>query len=241
MKNKNINSSCEINFIPLRNFLIIISILYGMIVFKEYKLNREFMIWNVFLAWIPFIISSYIYKIIQHKQKGKYIFIIFLLSFLWLIFYPNTIYLFTDLMHFSDHKFYIPNPNYGLKIGQSKILFNDNFDIWKDFFIMIIGAWLGYLLGFVSLYLNAQCVRKKFNDFISWIFVIIVSILSGFGIYIGRFIRLNSWDILNYNKILDILNNNINEKSIKFTILFFSLSMILYLMLYFLINIKKDK
>lgn len=240
MKHKKASSK-GIEFIPYRNFLIIVSILYTIFLLKYGDKSRTFMIWNIFLAWIPFVFSIYIYKISIMEKGNSYKFIVIVLGFIWLFFYPNTNYILTDLMHFSSHKFYIPNSKHSQYIGESKMLFNDNFDIWIDFFIMILGAWLGYILGFLSLYLNMEIIKIKFNKFVSWTFVIIVNILSGFAIYLGRFIRINSWDIINPNVIIKIINENINEKSLKFTILFGSLSMILYIALYLLMDIKKNK
>ncbi|WP_142414091.1 DUF1361 domain-containing protein [Hathewaya massiliensis] len=233
---KSISKGIEI--IPYRNFLIIASILYTIFLLSYGDKSRTFMIWNIFLAWIPFGVSTCIYKISIKEEKKNYVFPILVLGVVWLFFYPNTNYLFTDLMHFSSHKFYIPNPKYSPYNGEPKILFNDNFNIWIDFFIMVLGAWLGYILGFLSLYLNMEIIKIKLSKFASWIFVIIVNILSGFAIYLGRFIRFNSWDIFNPKIVLKILNENINEKSMKFTLLFGSLSMILYIILYFLTNIK---
>jgi uncharacterized membrane protein len=57
-------------------------------------------------------------------------------------------------------------------------------------------SWTGMLLGVVSLNLMQEIVRRNVGHGASWAFVFAVSALSAVGLYVGRFIRLNSWDIL---------------------------------------------
>jgi uncharacterized membrane protein len=68
--------------------------------------------------------------------------------------------------------------------------------MWYDVLIVVWCTWTGMLLGVISLYLMQDLVVRTFNRMTGWIFVFVISALSSFGIYIGRFVRLNSWDIL---------------------------------------------
>jgi uncharacterized membrane protein len=68
--------------------------------------------------------------------------------------------------------------------------------LWYDVIIVVWCSWTAMLLGVVSLYLMQDIVQRTFGRFIGWVFVFAISALSSFGIYIGRFVRLNSWDIL---------------------------------------------
>ena len=135
-----------------------------------------FLIWNLFLAWIPFGIS-YITYTMMLARKSVYV-IIPITAFLWLIFFPNAPYILTDLQHLSNTSGAMP--------------------VWYDVVMLIWFSWTGLLLGIISLYLMQEVVRREFGRITGWIFVLTVMSLSSVGIYIGRFMRLNSWDILSH-------------------------------------------
>jgi uncharacterized membrane protein len=132
------------------------------------------LIWNLFLAWIPFILSYFAYSI---AGKRNWLYLVFpITAFLWLIFYPNAPYMLTDLQDLARRSGGAP--------------------LWYDVIIVVWCSWTGMLLGVISLYLMQELVVRRFGRVIGWIFVFVISGLSSFGIYIGRFVRLNSWDIL---------------------------------------------
>jgi uncharacterized membrane protein len=132
-----------------------------------------FLIWNLFLAWIPFLIAYFTYSITL-KRSLVYIIIPFT-ALLWLIFFPNAPYILTDFQH--------------LKLD------NGSAPLWYDVIMLIWCAWTGLLLGIISLYLMHEIVKREFGRVAGWAFVLIVSVASGAGIYIGRFVRWNSWTI----------------------------------------------
>lgn len=132
-----------------------------------------FLIWNLFLAWIPFLISYLTYSI-SLKRKLLYVSIP-AAAFLWLIFFPNAPYILTDFQHLAT-----PSPE---------------LPVWYDVIMLIWFAFTGLLLGVVSLFLMQEVVRREFGRWIGWGFVAMVAGLSSAGIYVGRFLRWNSWDI----------------------------------------------
>lgn len=174
------------------------------------------LIWNLFLAWIPFILA-YIAHSISWKRSWLYI-ILPLISFLWLLFFPNAPYMLTDLQDLARG---------GL---------TDTAPLWYDVLIVIWCTWTGMLLGVISLYLMQDILFRAFGKMIGWIFVFVISGLSSFGIYIGRFVRLNSWDILQdpTETTMEILGLVIDPSTrlAAFTALYTFFFLFIYLLLY---------
>lgn len=132
------------------------------------------LVWNLFLAWIPFMLAYFAHAV-SWRRATLYL-ILPLIAFLWLIFFPNAPYMLTDLQDLSRRASDAP--------------------LWYDVIIVGWSSWTGMLLGVISLYLMQDIIIRSFGRPAGWIFVFVISALSSFGIYIGRFVRLNSWDIL---------------------------------------------
>ena len=133
------------------------------------------LVWNLFLAWIPFLLA-YISHAFSWKKPVIY-YVLPFTAFLWLIFFPNAPYILTDLQYLAKKSTSAP--------------------LWYDVILLIWFAWTGLLLGLVSLYLMHDITQRTFGRKAGWIFVFTVSLISSFGVYLGRFVRFNSWDILN--------------------------------------------
>jgi len=132
-----------------------------------------FLIWNLFLAWIPFIISYFTYTLTLNRRWIY--FIIPAAAFFWLIFFPNAPYILTDFEHLANSVSDLP--------------------VWYDVMMLIWFAFTGLLLGMVSLFLMQEIIRREFGRWVGWGFVALVAGLSSAGVYMGRFLRWNSWDI----------------------------------------------
>lgn len=134
-----------------------------------YAQNRSFsfLTWNLFLAWVPWLIAA----LCAHVRGVR----LSLAVGLWLLFFPNAPYLVTDFVHLKPRA---PVP------------------LWFDVGLLAAFAWAGLLLAVTSLSVVHQRVELAVGRGPGWIFVVLVSGLSGFGIYIGRFLRKNSWDAL---------------------------------------------
>ncbi|HSL29643.1 MAG TPA: DUF1361 domain-containing protein [Anaerolineales bacterium] len=132
------------------------------------------LIWNLFLAWIPFILAYFAHAV-SWRRASLYL-LMPLIAFLWLIFFPNAPYMLTDLQDLSRRASGAP--------------------LWYDVIVVGWSSWTGMLLGVISLYLMQDIIVRNFGHATGWIFVFVVSAFSSFGIYVGRFVRLNSWDIL---------------------------------------------
>lgn len=152
------------------------------------KLNQSFfflfLVWNLFLAVIPYAISTYLISLSNIKKIS----LVFYGS-IWLLFLPNAPYIITDLLH--------------LRMSDPHLM-------WLDVLLVTSFAYNGLVLFYLSLndmdsILNKFLNRKKCN----WL-LIIIFFLTGFGMYLGRFLRYNSWEIIQHpmaltSDILDII------------------------------------
>ncbi len=131
-----------------------------------------FLVWNLFLAFIPFAITQWLSfnsRVTESKVKLAAI------LFLWLLFIPNSFYILTDLFHL------------------------DNFDTapkWFDLLLIFSFAWNGIVLGIVSIRSIEMILEKITGRGFSLFIVFTVMWLNAFGIYIGRYLRFNSWDVI---------------------------------------------
>lgn len=131
-----------------------------------------FLYWNLFLAIIPFVLSLAIYK--WYAANAKNVFFFILLA-IWLLFFPNAPYIVTDFIHLKQrHR--IP--------------------YWYDILLIFTFAYNGIMLALSSLRIVHIVLIKNFGQILSWLFVFSAFFLTGFGIYLGRYLRWNSWDII---------------------------------------------
>ena len=137
------------------------------------KLAHLFLVWNLFLAWLPLLFALLVFD--QYRRGAARNWRVFALSGAWLLFFPNAPYIFTDLIHLTS-RFYR--------------------HFWVDLSLVLLCALTGFVLGFVSLYLMQSVVARLYGRLAGWVFIGVVAGLSGIGIYLGRFLRFNSWDVI---------------------------------------------
>lgn len=177
---------------------------------------------NLLLATIPYFCAVFIYKCYLDRPRNIF-FIISLL--LWLLFYPNALYLITDFIYLKQ------------QLGVP---------LWFDILLFFSYAWTGLILGLASLRLIQVVVDKNFGKLTGWLFAIIAIILGSLGIYIGRYLRWNSWDVIKKPQLLiellDTLSSPPQCKEIYTMTLFFSVFFLLaYLsIIYFMSPSKKN-
>jgi uncharacterized membrane protein len=129
------------------------------------------LLWNLFLAGVP-LFWSHVFIWANRNRSPAW----GLISFaLWLLFLPNAPYILTDLIHLA------PRPRVPL---------------WLMLAMLLSCAGTGTLLGYFSLINIQETISQKFNPAAGWAVAISSSLLCGFGIYLGRFLRWNSWDAL---------------------------------------------
>jgi uncharacterized membrane protein len=139
----------------------------------------ESLVWNLFLAWIPFVLALHVYDGYRRRTAGRLS--LWAGGLVWLVFFPNAPYIVTD---FKWLRTWTGAP------------------LWYDVVLVSAAAWCGLLLGFASLYLMQAVVRRALGTVNAWLFALAVLALSSFGVYLGRFQRWNSWDVFTRPRVL---------------------------------------
>lgn len=156
--------------------VLILSTLFGIAlsafrIFYTGKLMFLGLSWNLFLAFIPYAISNTLMRRIDWiESKWKF----GLMAFCWLVFIPNSFYIITDLFHLEQRN-YIP--------------------LWFDLVLIFSFAWNGLLFGILSVRQMEKIWQAKWQGN-ELFFIYPVMLLNALGIYIGRYLRYNSWDVL---------------------------------------------
>ncbi len=135
----------------------------------------RFLTWNLFLAWLPYLCSLWILSI--HRRQPRRWWLLLLPGAVWLLFFPNAPYLVTDFIHVRTY----------LRVP-----------VWYDIGMFIAFAWAGCFLAVVSLHVMHQIIRDYTGRLTSWLIITGVMGLCGLGVYVGRFLRWNSWDVFLY-------------------------------------------
>jgi uncharacterized membrane protein len=128
-----------------------------------------FLVWNLFLAWVPYWISCYLFKPTEKLNLR-----LLLVFGCWIAFLPNAPYLLTDFVHLNNS-------------GKLK---------WFDIVLFSSYATCGILLFHKSLSLFRTIYLKQISPLMGRLFTIAVLGVSAYGIYVGRVMRYNSWDVL---------------------------------------------
>jgi uncharacterized membrane protein len=158
-----------LSLVALSTFAVILSFIRFWI---SGTMQYDFLIWNLFLAWVPLVFAWLLYA---RTPKGLvWSWANFGLFAAWLAFLPNAFYLVTDFIHLR-------------RTSQVDILF--------DIILFSTYAFCGIILGITALYVVHVRTIKRFGVSAHYLPVIVL-LLCGFAIYLGRYLRWNSWDII---------------------------------------------
>jgi uncharacterized membrane protein len=145
----------------------------------------RFLVWNLILAWVPLVLAMGAYG----RARRRVDLTVAVLLVPWLLFFPNAPYLLTDFIHLGEG----PAP------------------LWYDALMLSAFAWTGLLLGFGSLYLVQMILRRAFGTVVAWLGVVVALSLASIGVYVGRFIRFNSWDaLLHPIRVAEVVNEQLS-------------------------------
>lgn len=149
--------------------IVILSIYCISLLLLRIKITNSFfylfLVWNLFLAYIPFFISSIV---LQNKsiQNSKVKF--WSLFFIWILFLPNAPYILTDFVHLQQ----------GIAMSY-----------WFDLLLIASFSINGLVLFFISINDVHKIIQQKYSTIKAWFLTTIIFFLCGFGIYLGRFLR----------------------------------------------------
>jgi uncharacterized membrane protein len=152
--------------------LLAVALLFGR-GYRSRSITYAFLLWNLILAWIPYLSSLWANQL--HRRHPRRWWYLVIPGFLWLAFFPNAPYIVTDFWHLQDRA---PIP------------------VWYDIGLLSAFALTGLFLAVFSLRTMQRLVAHYAGGILSWLFVVTALGLGGLGIYLGRFLRWNSWDLL---------------------------------------------
>ena len=174
------------------------------------NLSYIFYVWNLFLAIVPLLVSR---KLQLHESLSRKA---LLMLATWILFLPNAPYVVTDLFHYRERW---PVPK------------------WYDLVLVTSAAWNGLMAGFISVMQVENFILRLMSAKKTRLIIMFVFLLCGYGIYIGRFLRFNSWDVVTDPLALLIVSSRhvllpFQYLSVwKFTLLFSIMLVIIYYML----------
>ena len=157
-------------------------------------LELWFLPWNLFLAWVPWLAA-------RGLSGARSRLAAIALGAVWLLFLPNAPYLVTDLVHLR------PRPPAPLSY---------------DVLMFASFALAGCALGWGSIELVHARIARAYGRASAAAAVVLVAFLTGFGVYLGRFLRWNSWDLLARPGavVSDALGALADPRALGFTALF---------------------
>lgn len=152
------------------SLLLFIAVMITMRIAYANNIRYAFLMWNLFLGWIPFQLSI---TLTLHGHKHRLYRYTLLAG--WLLFFPNSLYIVTDLIHLDESRSDAP--------------------VWYDAILLFTSSLTGLIMAFISLYqvetfLRTIITKKHVNKL-----VMAAIFLGSFGVYVGRFLRWNSWDV----------------------------------------------
>lgn len=157
-------------------------------VFVSGEIHFAFMLWNLILAWTP-LLFAWLASAVWMKRPYALVFIFF-----WLLFFPNAPYIVTDFIH---------------------LRWASGVSVWFDIAMIGMFALTGMALGVFSLRLLQTRIAESYGRIHGWLFVLTTVGLSSYGIYLGRFLRWNSWDV--FANPLALLQDVAHSLTVPFT------------------------
>lgn len=149
--------------------------------FLTHRLTYAFLLWNLVLAWVPLVCAWVVFQTKKPPAAWRWLWIP---VFLWFIFFPNAPYLLTDLGHLARLSEWALAP------------------LGFDVVMILVFTLNGLLLGMLSIFLMEDVWRRTLRSNVATALSILSLVFTGFGMYLGRFLRWNSWDVFHQPGLL---------------------------------------
>jgi uncharacterized membrane protein len=182
------------------------------------------LVWNLFLAWLPLVFALAAQGAsARGAAQGGWLAVC---SAAWLLSFPNAPYIVTDLVHLNPAA---------------------HSTFWLNLVLTSLCALTGLVVGFLSLFLMHGLVQRRVGATVGWAFVVGAAALGGFGMYLGRFYRWNSWDLLmNPTRLAGDVgywarNVSADSRSAVIPALFAGFVLLSYLLLYALTGLRTGR
>lgn len=171
-----------------------------------YRPKSSYLLINLGLALVPYILSLIVLTKKRHYTLGGFEFFVFFV--LWLIFYPNAIYMLTDLIHINFKVFYDFDPS-----ALGGIVYKGGISQWIYFGVTVASAIMASALSYMSF----RRMADAFTRFtaVKIILLVVLSYITGVSVFIGRFLRFNSWDLIFMpGHVIGFISDNFNNNSL---------------------------
>lgn len=147
--------------------------LFGYGAWRNHGLDYDYLLWNLFLAWLPLLFAVRLVSLLRRKLWSSWEALG--TSLLWLVFLPNSFYMISDFIHLQDVK---------------------RVDVLYDTLMFTSFIYIGVVLGFSSLYLIHLEFRQRLSAKAAAGWVALTLLVCSAAVYVGRDLRWNSWDVL---------------------------------------------
>ena len=222
-KEKNKKGNYYQNSIIFAFTAVIVVCIFVQLAFDSDELAVEHarMEWNVFLSMTSYLI----YMIFRYFHlKKNYLISAFAFLF-WVLFFPNSFYMLTDLK-------YIANCNFAL-FSVPDISSPVYLRSWLYVFAVFIPVLTGVCFGFAALIDFRDVILRKWNLVLREIVIALILLPSGFAVTIGRFARVNSWDILNGKSLIKSILPYFSKEGLTYSLMYAFVFWVVYMLIYF--------
>ena len=207
--------------LPLLGF-VGCALLLGLRIAISGKVSYTYLAWNLFLALVPYVVAAAGSFAVRRAAPGRRRALAAApVAFLWLVFFPNAPYIFTDFIHVFNRTFLRARPSDWLGL---------NALVWYDILMNAAFAFIGHFMGLVSLWTIGRAARAAWGRAAANALQLLAILLAGFGIYLGRFSRLNSWDVVADPRrvVAEIAEATANPKALLFSAAFSAFILLSY-------------